>query len=277
MPKMSAPRTELGEYYETHVMSELAIIFHLDKVVEKEECFLNWHENIEILYFKEGEATVYRNGERLHVRAGDIMILPANCMHGVASKRVLYDCLIIDRGICLSAGVDTSALTFPSLVRDRNLAALLSAVAEAKQSTADEYRVCAVRGAVLSLLAYLCRHYAVKNQERDSRTVEGIKKALRYVRDRIGEPITVDTLAKVAGFSKFHFAREFKRVTSYTVITYLNLIRIEQAKGMLSSGEYTVGETALGCGFNNLSYFSKIFREQTGLTPSEYLCARHKK
>lgn len=277
MPKPTTQRMELGEYYETHVMSELAIIFHSNKVVQKEECFLNWHENIELLYFKEGEATVHRNGEKLHARAGDIMIFPSNCMHGVASQRVVYDCLIIDRGLCLSAGVDTSSLAFPSLVRDRNLAALVLKVAEATASEDDGYRVCAVRGAVLSLLAYLCRHYASYVSDGESRSVEGVKKALRYIRDHVAEPITVDMLAKVAGFSKFHFAREFKRVSSYTVVTYLNLVRIEKAKNMLSSGAHNVGETALACGFNNLSYFSKIFREQMGVTPSEYLSSRGKK
>lgn len=276
MSKAIAKKTELGEYYETHAMSELAIIFHSNKVVEKEQCFLNWHENIELLYFKEGEAAVYRNGERMRARAGDIMIFPANCMHGVASCHVVYDCLIIDRGLSLSAGVDTSALSFPALVRDRNLAALLLKVGEEKEREDDGYRVCAVRGAVFALLAYLGRHYATRREESDSRSVEGIKKALAYIRDRIGEPITVDALAKVAGFSKFHFSREFKRVSSYTVVTYLNLLRIEKAKGMLSSGEHTVSETAEECGFHNLSYFSKTFREQTGITPSEYLSHRKK-
>ena len=277
MSKMPMQRTELGEYYENHTMTELSIIFHFNKVVEKEQCFLNWHENIELLYFKEGEATVYRNGERLPARPGDIMIFPANCMHGVVSRHVVYDCLIIDRGLGLSAGVDTSALTFPSLVRDRNLAAILLKIAEEKQGSSDDYSVCAVRGAVFALLAYLGRHYAVKSEEFDSRSVEGIKKALKYARDRISEPITVEALAKVAGFSKFHFSREFKRVSSYTVVTYLNLLRVEKAKGMLSSGEYTVGETAQACGFHNLSYFSKVFREQTGVAPSEYVCSRRKK
>ena len=276
MPKTALHRTELGEYYETHVMSELAIIFHQNKVVEKEECFLNWHENIELLYFKEGEGRVCRNGERISVRAGDIVVLPANCMHGVSAKRVVYDCLIIDRGLSLSAGVDTSNLSFPALVRDRNLGALILKVAEA-MNTLAEYRVLAVRGSVLTLLSYLCCHYASPVSDGDSRTVDGVKKAIRYIRDRVGESISIDALARVAGFSKFHFAREFKRVTSYTVVTYLNLVRIEKAKQMLASGDHNVSETALACGFNNLSYFSKTFREQVGVTPTEYLSARSAK
>ena len=66
----------------------------------------------------------------------------------------------------------------------------------------------------------------------------------------------MDCLASVAGFSKYHFVREFKRVTSYTVVTYINLARIERSKELLAQGEMTVGEIAFACGYKNLSYFS---------------------
>ncbi|MBO7171184.1 MAG: helix-turn-helix transcriptional regulator, partial [Clostridia bacterium] len=110
-----------------------------------------------------------------------------------------------------------------------------------------------------------------ERKEEKSRADLGIDKALRYVKEHLSEDITVDRLATVAGFSKYHFVREFKRVTSYTVVTYINLARIEHSKELLAQGEMTVGEIAFACGFNNLSYFSKTFRAHTGMTPSEYV------
>ncbi len=272
--KNQSAATENFEIYETHIMSELAVIFHTDRVEKRDTRFLNWHENIEILFFKEGEATVYHNGETTEARAGDILIFSANCIHGVTADQTLYDCLILDRGFCLSAGVDTSALSFPTLVRDETLTALYRKVAETVEKGDSRYRVCAVRGAVLSLLAYLCRNYAIEDTDREPRSLEGIKKVLRYIREHIAEPLSMDDLAAVAGFSKFHFAREFKRVTSYTVVTYLNIVRIEKAKSMLAVGGVSVKEAALASGYNNLSYFSKIFFEHTGMTPSKFVAAR---
>ena len=275
--KNNFSKNEVMEIYETHIMSELSVIFHTDRVEKRDKHFFNWHENIEILYFKEGEADVYCNTDVIHAKAGDILIFSANCMHGVTAEKTLYDCLILDRGFCLSAGIDTSSLSFPTLVRDELLASLYRKVAQAVENGDARYRVCAVHGAVLSFLAYLCRHYGMENTDHESRAVEGIKKALRYIREHVADPLGMDELAAVAGFSKFHFAREFKRVTSYTVVTYLNLVRVEKAKSLLTGGLHTVGEVALACGFNNLSYFSKIFRAQTGVTPSEYLTNRRAK
>ena len=169
-------KTENYELYETHIMSELSVIFHTDRVEKRDKHFLNWHENIEILYFKEGEADVYHNTEVVHAKVGDILIFPANCMHGVTADKTLYDCLILDRGFCLSAGIDTSTLTFPARVRDDTLARLYKNVADAVETGDGRYRVCAVHGAVLSFLAYLCRHYAVENTDKETKTVEGIKK-----------------------------------------------------------------------------------------------------
>lgn len=275
--KKAAAERESNEIYETHVMSELSVIFHVDRVVGRTVPTFNWHENIEILYFLEGEADVYHNAELTHATPGDILIFPANCLHAVLAKEALYDCLIVDRGLCLSAGVDTSTLSFPFAVRDRKLTSLYQRVAEEVTSPEKKYRIPAVRGAVLSFMAYLCRNYASESATEESRSVEGIRKAIRYIRDHMAEPITVDRLATTVGFSKFHFAREFKRVTSYTVVTYLNLVRVERAKQLLSGGECSVGEAAVKCGFNNLSYFSKIFRAQTGITPSEYVSLGRKK
>ena len=82
--------------------------------------------------------------------------------------------------------------------------------------------------------------------------------------------MSVDSLAAVAGFSKYHFLREFKRYTSFTVVAYLNIIRIERAKQMLNRGA-SVSETALACGFGNFSYFSKVFRAHTGVSPMRYV------
>lgn len=272
--KNRAPSSEVFETYETHIMSELAVIFHTDRVEKRENVFLNWHENIEILFFKEGEAIVHHNGEETKAKAGDVLVFSANCMHGVTSEKTLYDCLIIDRGFCLSAGVDTSALSFPILMRDRKLSALYKNVAEAVETADTRYRVCAVKGAVLSFLAYLCRNYAVEAFEREPRSLEGIKKVIRYIREHLTDPLSMDDLASVAGFSKFHFAREFKRVTSYTVVSYLNIMRIEKAKSLLSVGGVSVKEAALASGYNNLSYFSKMFFEHTGMTPSKFVAGR---
>ena len=268
--KLAERREGVPEKYETHYMSDLAVIFHVDRVKKEDKLSFNRHENVEILYFLEGEADIYCDDLSFVAQKGDVVIFPSGCLHAISAKDALYDCLIVDRGLFLSAGVDTGALRFKPHVTDPALSALYLAVADEVGRGEPVYRTLAVRGAVLSLMAYLCRHYAVKREEK-TRTDIGIDKAVKYIRDHLAEDITVDCLASVAGFSKYHFVREFKRVTSYTVVSYLNMARIERSKELLAMGEMGIGEIADTCGYNNLSYFSKMFRAHTGLTPSEYI------
>lgn len=271
---------ELNEIFEAHEMTDISVIFHTDTLYDHLFSGANWHENLELLYFRQGNAAVKRQEEVYQVKAGDIVVFPANFLHCVsAPDYVLYDCLIIDRALALRSGIDTSTLLFPAVIRDEKLQSLFSDVREAVElPEKDAYRVAQVHGTVLSLLSYLCRRYGQPMAEGSSHSLEGIKKALRYIREHIAENLTVDVLAEVAGFSRYYFVRAFKRATSYTVITYINRVRVEKAKKLFHSGETAVSAVALECGFNNLSYFSKVFHTYTGLTPSQYVhSALHEK
>ena len=82
--------------------------------------------------------------------------------------------------------------------------------------------------------------------------------------------ISLDELASTVGFSKFYFAREFKRITGYTFVAYLNLVRCKKAKNPLTETQQSIGEISRLCGYENQSYFSRAFLRRTGMIPSEY-------
>lgn len=82
---------------------------------------------------------------------------------------------------------------------------------------------------------------------------------------------TVEELAAIAGLSYSHFSLVFKRITGYAVTEYQNLIKINKAKDLLLGGSCNVTEAAEIVGFNNIYYFSRLFKKTTGHSPSEYL------
>ena len=67
-----------------------------------------------------------------------------------------------------------------------------------------------------------------------------------------------------------YLCRFFKDYTSRTPIDYINNLRIEAACHELTSGDMTITEAAIECGFNDISYFSKMFKKYKGITPREY-------
>ena len=97
-----------------------------------------------------------------------------------------------------------------------------------------------------------------------------VKKAEDYIRLYYANPITISTLAGIYGYNARYLGRIFKRQTGRSFSEYLNDVRIESAKSLLCTAEKTVIETALECGFDNVTYFNRVFRSVTGMTPSQY-------
>ncbi|MBR6396098.1 MAG: helix-turn-helix transcriptional regulator, partial [Lachnospiraceae bacterium] len=91
-----------------------------------------------------------------------------------------------------------------------------------------------------------------------------------YINDHYAEDIDADTLASIAGFSRFHFSRLFKQYTGSTYYEYLTKKRIEMAERYLISPELSITEVAMRSGFNSLSTFNRVFKSALGCTPSEY-------
>lgn len=98
-----------------------------------------------------------------------------------------------------------------------------------------------------------------------------IFKIMDLIQKNYSHNYSVDELADTAGLSYSHFSFLFKKLTGYTVIEYQNLIKINKAKDLLLGGNCNVTEAADIVGFNNLCYFSRLFRKITGFPPSEYL------
>ncbi len=97
-----------------------------------------------------------------------------------------------------------------------------------------------------------------------------IVRAIQYVEDNLCERISLDTLAKEANMSKYHFCRLFAQHMGLTPIQFTAFFRIERAKELLKRGDLTVSAIALQVGFNDLGPFLRQFKKITGLTPSAY-------
>ena len=98
--------------------------------------------------------------------------------------------------------------------------------------------------------------------------------ALRRARDLIdrdfGEPLDLDAMAREAGYSRFHFARQFAAAYGETPRAYLTRRRIERAKTLLRTANLSVTEICFLVGFSSLGSFSSRFRELVGQSPTEY-------
>jgi len=100
--------------------------------------------------------------------------------------------------------------------------------------------------------------------------IECIENVMRYIREHIGEPLDRETLADVAGFSVPHFHRVFRAHVGESAIGYIRRIRLERAGRKLRMGAVDITEVALAAGYDSHAAFSKVFKQQFGLSPSEF-------
>jgi len=97
-----------------------------------------------------------------------------------------------------------------------------------------------------------------------------LRRARDHIDRRYAEPLDLESLAAVAGVSKYHFARCFEAAYGETPIRYLTRRRIERAQDLLRHANLTVTEICHAIGFTSLGSFSSRFRQMVGESPTAY-------
>ena len=99
---------------------------------------------------------------------------------------------------------------------------------------------------------------------------EIIKKAIRYISQNFSRNLTLDEVADHVHLNPAYFSTLFKQSIGSSFKEYLNMVRIEESKRLLSNTDYSIIDISLATGFEDQSYFSKVFKKYTGLTPKQY-------
>ncbi len=99
---------------------------------------------------------------------------------------------------------------------------------------------------------------------------EPIAYVMRYIHEHIREPLSREVLAEVAGFSVPHFHRVFTAQVGESAVSYVRRLRMERAGRKLRMGAVDITEVALAAGYDSHAAFSKAFKQQYGVSPSEF-------
>ena len=97
-----------------------------------------------------------------------------------------------------------------------------------------------------------------------------LKNIVEYIKRHYYESISLEILSKQFHYNSQYISQLFKKEMKTNLIDYLNLIRIEKSKILLKNGNIKMEEIAIKVGFSNPKYFSKIFKKNFGITPSDY-------
>jgi AraC family transcriptional regulator len=130
-----------------------------------------------------------------------------------------------------------------------------------------------VQGLSLTLASYL---FATPELMDPARSAVGqaprldIQTIIAFVEENLGGNLGLVELAKLAGYSPDHFARQFKRTFRLSPYQYILRRRIERAKSLLRDPRRTIVDVALASGFSSQAHLNVMFKRSTGVTPGTY-------
>lgn len=124
--------------------------------------------------------------------------------------------------------------------------------------------------ATKGILYLLCSSFLAEAQHKYQITDNRIRKVLRHIRLNIDNPVSIDELSNMCCLSKDHFIRLFKKELQITPVQYINRKKIEKAQLKIITGDLPVKDIAYSLSFDNISYFNRLFRKYTGISPTQY-------
>lgn len=252
---------------------------------------MHWHEEIEITYIESGHGNYFLDLCELPVTDGDILVIPPGTLHSSKlenSSRIITRTFVFHLNMLNSLQTDACAIKyFAPLVHGEFAAPIIvhkdcegyQSILQAFLQSLASYREqssgyeLAVKSYLLLLFYQMFHHNIFQKKggkQHIQQTPELLKKVINYIHTNYAAHITVADLAALCDFSEYHFMRFFKKYVGMTCIDYINNYRLDVASVMLKEKDSSVMEIALDTGFNNISYFNKVFKSKFKVTPSQY-------
>lgn len=255
--------------------------YYIDNSHERYVMSAHWHNDLELIRVKEGRFTLYLNGVEQILNSGEAMFIGGGCIHRGKPKNCIYECVVFNADMLIGekntltdnfiSYLTSGGYSFGCVIKKDSKEKELVDEFFLEVSTTPPFYELSACGLLFKLFSLLYRQNVLPlpSTAPKNRQAESIAKILKYIEKNYAENITLTSLADMVGFSEKYLCRIFKEYTSKTVVRYINEIRIDNACKEIVTGRKNVTEAALDNGFNDLSYFSKIFKLYKGVSPSK--------
>ncbi len=143
-----------------------------------------------------------------------------------------------------------------------------NSVVELHQSYLDS--LIAVANCGVKNIVFSAKKYNPEQQAQQTESNKYVRMAKNYVKIHYKEDISLESISDEIGISMYYLSRLFKEELGINFLEYLTDVRINRAIELLNLGEYSIKELALQVGYQNHTYFCKIFKKKTGKTVGEF-------
>ncbi|HHU78177.1 MAG: helix-turn-helix domain-containing protein [Caldicoprobacterales bacterium] len=223
-----------------------------------------------LTYILEGRAACYVEGKPYLASKGDFVFVPdctAYSAHGDRKKELACYLMEFEYSYKSGSGSELPLPTVFNAESDIVLNDLYKEMERTWEFKARGYRLMSRAIALQIFHELLFRTYRAQNTCKQSNRIEIIKE---YVHKHYRNNIQLEDVAEILNLNPVYTGSYFKKRTGYSIKQYINHVRINQAKNLLASGDYTVTEVAQMCGYHDIFYFSKVFKQIEGVSPSYF-------
>lgn len=256
--------------------------------------YVHWHQEFEFLVLTEGKVLFTIEDRKYVMNPGDIVFINSNYLHmaknicgGVCSFYAIdfsYHVLNEDIHSIFSKKFIRPILNdkyvFPEFMPvnededkcwQKDIRNYLHEIGECPEHELEPFELM-IRSRILAIWDILDKNCvrAQKDNDIESRYSERLEPVISYIKENYAYEITLGELAAILPMSEGQFSRVFKQTMKLSPIQYLMRYRILQSCKLLQDTEKKIGEIANLSGFNNISYFNRVFLNTIGCTPKEY-------
>ncbi len=244
-------------------------VFSLERCSRQSQ--LHWHNAIEFVFVLSGSLKFSLNSSTFCAYEGDLVIINSSIVHSFSpnDEEVDYCFLVADDNFFKTNNLYSQSTVFESKINTPKTQQLFRKILN-EYEKADEYSNTAILSHLISLFIYLNRNHAHGSNKlpiAEQKKIKMIRSTLLYLQEHYKERLSVDQIADNLHFSKSYLSHAFKEITHYSLISYINLLRCQNARALLLDGK-SISEAAAECGFSEMSYFTRVFKKTLGILPS---------
>ena len=243
----------------------------------------HFHSNYEVFYLLAGERVYFIKDRSYHVKKGNIIFIKPFDLHTTQDtgtpnhERFLIKFspeFLVNFSGAAPKSLDLlfnqyNFVSFDPLyqnVVDR----IFEMMRQEIQNRSIDYEDC-LRSLLLNLLIFSARNVN-RNDELPhlNPTHARVSEIVKYINQNYQEKLTLSMIADIFHVSPYYLSRSFKEVTGLTFTDYFNNLRVSIAQKLLQDSDKSVLFVANEVGFENQSYFGKLFKSVTGISPLQY-------
>ena len=246
---------------------------------------IHYHSDFELIHVISGNYKIFFNNKEYDLKKDDLFLISSNELHGDGQKSsALYESIVFDIDMIRLHSYEpdifinqilNKTIVLNGYISNENKDCIQVAIQlfEVIKNANEAYETI-VSGLLLILFGLIKKGKLYSEIKvipaQKQRQVDQIENVIQMIREEYQSEISLDTLAEKANLSSKYFCRIFKDITKKSPIEYLNWYRINRACSQLRETEKKIPDIAEECGFNDLSYFIKIFKKFKGTTPLKY-------